>query len=497
MPTGGGAIVEIPIALPGYNYLMDVSLDGTNLLILNVNETYTEARTWIVRAIDGVPLRPLLEGGSNHAFSPDGRFVAYVDEGCIWVVGTDGTGAHKIAASDGSNLAWSPDGKRIRFSKGLPEWSLWEVGADGSNLHKMLIDPNHFYWQCCGRWTADGNFYVFLGQTKSSVAGEIWAVDERRGVLRRPPLTPVRLASGPTRWVGLLPAKDANTLYAEAAEPRGQLVRLDARTKQFQPFLGGMSAMYASFSPDGRSVLYITYPDRLLFRANADGSNPVQLTGWEYSPNHPTWSPDGSQILFSTSYPGGIFVLPAAGGTPKRVLPDDGEPRMEGDATWSPDGKKIAFAAFFPYPEQQKDHIRVVDLATKAVKELAGSEKMFYPRWSPNGRYIATLHIDGRSLQVFDNTEQKWKTVLENAIVLEPNWSHDGEWLYFETQSKDKKWSISRIRVAGGKLETVEPVAAPDEGVFLGWFGLDSSDAMLSTQNLGRNQMYTITLSER
>jgi hypothetical protein len=55
----------------------------------------------------------------------------------------------------------------------------------------------------------------------------------------------------------------------------------------------------------------------------------------------------------------------------------------------------------------------------------------------------------------------------------------------------------SRIRVEGGKLETVEPIAAPNEGVFLGWFGLDSSDAILSTQDIGRHQMYTITLSDR
>ena len=68
---------------------------------------------------------------------------------------------------------------------------------------------------------------------------------------------------------------------------RGELMRLDPKSDQFQPFLGGISADLVAFSKDGQSVAYVSYPEMILWRANRDGSDRVQLTNPPLQPVAP------------------------------------------------------------------------------------------------------------------------------------------------------------------------------------------------------------------
>lgn len=51
------------------------------------------------------------------------------------------------------------------------------------------------------------------------------------------------------------------TNYSFGTQPRGELVRYDARSQQFLPFLSGISASELDFSSDRQWVTYVTYPD--------------------------------------------------------------------------------------------------------------------------------------------------------------------------------------------------------------------------------------------
>jgi Tol biopolymer transport system component len=98
-----------------------------------------------------------------------------------------------------------------------------------------------------------------------------------------------------------------------------------------------------------------------LWRANADGSNPVQLTT---DPNFRDWfphlSPDGKWIVFVSfgldvelsDHPPNrsdvmLRIMPADGSAPPRVLT-----RLFGGQgtinvpSWSPDGKQVAFVSY-------------------------------------------------------------------------------------------------------------------------------------------------------
>jgi eukaryotic-like serine/threonine-protein kinase len=95
--------------------------------------------------------------------------------------------------------------------------------------------------------------------------------------------------------------------------------------KEILAFLGGISAQFVSFSTDGQFVAYVTFPEGILWKANRDGSNPMQLTEPSMYVFMPRWSPDGTQILFSDIwiYPTSrseAYIVSARGGAPRKLL---------------------------------------------------------------------------------------------------------------------------------------------------------------------------------
>jgi Tol biopolymer transport system component/DNA-binding winged helix-turn-helix (wHTH) protein len=488
VPASGGESTKLPIGTPAPVGFFDISPDGSKFVV-----NTKHGHMWTVRAIDGIPLLPLPDG-NGPVFSPDGRSVAYAtDDSGIWLVGSDGAGAHQIASLQGNPraLAWSPDGNRIRFTLGR---HIWEVRPEGSNLHQLLTDWQDSSLQCCGRWTADGGFYVFLSQVKGSISQEIWALDEQRSLFRRSPTVPIRLTTGPTNWTGILPAKDLEALYATGETQRGELSRFDKSTRQFQPLFGGISVEGTKFSPDKQSVVYVSWPDQFLFRAYADGSNPVQLTDSRFAVLLPIWSPDGTQIVFTDmrSDPWVIYVIPSSGGVPNRVIPSDRE--LEDNPTWSPDGKKIAFGNHGSPPGYPNQGVKVVDLSTDAVNELPGSKGMWSPRWSPDGKYIVALNLTP-TLQLFDTRTQTWLPPLEDIFASYPTWSADGRWLYYLITKSSDDQSICRSRVPNGKPEVVIHLTEQYSAGWWGWFGLDPADAPIVMRDMGRHEIYALTLS--
>src|SRR5207342_650265 len=85
-------------------------------------------------------------------------------------------------------------------------------------------------------------------------------------------------------------------IFEDGFVPRGELIRCDGKTRDFKPFLGGISAGEVDFSRDGKWVVYVSYPDRALWRSRIDGSDRLQLTQPPISAFLPHWSPAGTQI---------------------------------------------------------------------------------------------------------------------------------------------------------------------------------------------------------
>lgn len=251
----------------------------------------------------------------------------------------DGSGSRKLLTTTGNPgwPRWSPDGKRLRFTSFGPKTQVWEVSAEGRDLHPVLPGWNNPPAECCGTWTPDGKYFIF--QSRSARA-DIWALREGGGLLRKANREPIQLTNGPLSYLGPVPSKDGKRIFAIGSQPRGELARYDAKSREFVPYLGGISATHVSFSKDGQWVAYIAFPEGSLWRSKMDGSERLQLTFPPLTAWLPRWSPDGKQIAFQATAPNKpwmMYLVAADGGSPQEVAPG------QGDVGWSPDGQSLGF----------------------------------------------------------------------------------------------------------------------------------------------------------
>ncbi|HEV2133074.1 MAG TPA: winged helix-turn-helix domain-containing protein [Terracidiphilus sp.] len=511
VPVVGGKIAFIVPDLPGgfrfrgYGpWVSAVSPDGSSLLV-NDNSIGpgSEYGVWVV-GTSGRPARFLTKEAWDATWSPDGRQVLYATaQGDLYVIPSEGGPSRLLLASHNGplgwpgDLAWSPDGSKIRFTR---DFTIWEISSDGSNLHQVIPGWRASHVSCSGRWTPDGDFYLFLSANAAlygpfSLTAQIWALDERRGLLGLRSSKPFQLSTGPIRWGAPVPSRDGKLVFARGSDLRGELVRFDKETKHFMPYLAGISAEFVEFSHDGGYVAYVSFPDGVLWRANRDGTGVVQLTSPPMYPENPRWSPDDTQILFSNDHDHAIYTVLSQGGAVQRVFPDENE--WERDPNWSPDGKKIVFAAFPGYTggAVNQAEIRILDLEKHTTVTLPDRPGHVHsPRWSPDGPYILATNLEATELLLFDLQTQHWSRVLQGRHFSWPCFSRDGRFIYVEGSSSGVA-GILRVPLTGGKVELV--AAEPDfhsTGLTSSWWGLDPDGTPLALRDEGTDEIYALTL---
>jgi Tol biopolymer transport system component len=488
--AAGGQVAPIP-ASPPTLVVLSVSPDGSDLLVADRPGTVAEGPLSALPVLGGSPRRLADTAGHDGAWSPDGKKLAYAKGTDFFLADSDGTESHRLASLPGRawGTTWSPDGSLIRFTvydSKTRVTSLWQVLADGRNLHAMLAgwrrstrrsDVSGLSGECCGRWTPDGKYFVF------DSGGQLWALREKESLLRKVSREPMQLTSGAINYGYPIPSKDGRKLFAVAGMVRGELVRYEARSKAFEPFLSGISAQDIAFSKDGKWVAYVSYPEGTLWRSKADGSDRLQLSFPPLYAMVPRWSPDGKQLVFfdyETGKPTRIYLVSADGGTPQALMP--GGPQSQTDPTWSPDGNSVAFGGVFT----EVDGIHIFDLKTRQVSTLPGSDKLFSPRWSPDGRYMVAMPTDSLGLRLFDFKTQKWE-VLSNTAASYPAWSQDGKYAYFLQQEPDV--GVFRIGIRDRKVEKVVNVKEFQLAGYWGmWLGLAPDDSPLLLKDTGSQE---------
>jgi len=487
--VAGGAEVPVHFAIEE-PWSGDVSPDGSTLLIISqAGGQGPAASLWSFRLVGG-SLHRLGSAVSSAAWSPDGEKIVYASaSGDISVMRRDGSEAHRIASSGGyvKSIAWSPTGDTIRFSK---DGLLWEISADGAKLHQLLPGWGKSPTQWSGKWTPDGRF-VFVAD------GQIWLIEDQPGLGSNLPSSPVQLTFGPTVWDRPISSPDGKKIFASGLTKRGELVRFDIKSSQFKPFLTGISAEFVTFSSDGKSVAYVSYPTGILWRANLDGSNPIQLTEPPVYPKSVRWSPDGSLIAFVNRTADGvdaIFVITSDGsGRPQRISPEDRQ--AETDPSWSPDGRRIVFSTSPNVGASAKSDLRIFDLAAGKAAAIPGSDGFLVPHWSPDGRLIAAMTLDTMSMKLFNLSSGKWTTLHTGAVAF-PEWSHDGRWIYYVRWTADP--AVLRIRAEDGKQESVANLkGARYTGTYTLWMGLDPADAPMLLRDEGTDDIYALTLEQK
>ena len=121
LPVAGGTLDQIAVA--GDNaYYPSISARGDRLAFVHELDDWDVSRLELVNGRAGVasPVQSSTRLDLDPAYSPDGRFVAFVSERggtCeIWVSRADGSEPRALTAMQGTGRPqWSPDGKWIAY----------------------------------------------------------------------------------------------------------------------------------------------------------------------------------------------------------------------------------------------------------------------------------------------------------------------------------------------------------------------------------------------
>ena len=403
--------------------------------------------------------------------------------------------------------SFSPDGTQVAFQwdgEDSRQNDLYVKLIGGGPPLRLTSDAGA---HICPRWSPDGKSIAYYGRH----------ADGRRGVFLIPPLGgPERLlmeTGGPAgeqfgawewspdgKWLAISPGVQdpvvqGAILISPEGGPRIDLGKLD-------PAFAG--SREASFSPDGRRLVYTTLPG---------GSNSAAIWAVEISPEgkprgkpaqvftsklgaqFPIWSEDGREILFQEGTPnssGAIMRVSAGGGGEARRIPGLGytsgpmalsrnrrlaysqggfnneiwrydlkggeAPRrvapstaFDSSAEYSPDGRRIVFSS----NRSGARELWVCDADGSNPIQIThfGGPPAGTPRWSPNGREIA---FDGRpdgNADVFvvnaegSNLRRLTETPGEDA---RPAWSPDGKTIYFSS-NRGGQQEIWRMPAEGGQ----------------------------------------------
>lgn len=172
-----------------------------------------------------------------------------------------------------------------------------------------------------------------------------------------------------------------------------------------------------------------------IFLKNIDTGKIAQLTN-SGNNGHPSWSPDGSEILFLSSTAenhNDIFLMNNDGSDQRPLVASFANEWM---AKWSPDGHTIVFVS----DKDGNDEIYTINLKTQNIVRLTfTAENESFPQWSSDGNHIAFSAASEESsgrMQIFvmdaDGTNKKQVTTYhQDNFDKNPVWCPDGSCIVF------------------------------------------------------------------
>jgi Tol biopolymer transport system component/DNA-binding winged helix-turn-helix (wHTH) protein len=429
--------------------------------------------------VEVVPLVSLKGQQGWPAFSPDGNQVTFANEGQenagIYTMLVGGDKLLRLTANpDDCCPVWSPDGRQIAFTRHFKQQiSFYLVSAIGGTEQRLYTGPASLRLRC-GRldWSPDGKVLAF----SEPIEGGIYS---RIALLSLTDLTVRALTSPPKQGYDCEPA--------------------------FSP--DGLSMAFARGSSGGNR--------RDLFVLPVTGGEPKQLT-FENSGATPVWTQDGKEIVFSSDRGGllSLWRISATGGVPRPATgigPMAFRPSIarknnllayqyyaandsifrinltnEGHAlsppvslissrgtnfrpSFSPDGKKVAF---------ESDRLGYSDIwycdsdgsncaQLTSLHGTAGTA-----RWSPNGHYIVFEFQSGNHYGIYmieaPGGRPHLVPTFPEADNGAPNWSRDGQWIYFYSNHEKGPFQLWKVPFKGGP-----PVQVTKNG---GVYGIESED---------------------
>ncbi len=454
------------------NYNMSLSPDGKKLAYTSVENNKQHIYTKDVTG--GVQKRLVENQAREPVYSPDGKWIAYVEDkslgsegGNLWIIPESGGIPELVAeARNATSPVWSPDGNTIAYLDNANRKQINFVQLQGTSqitnkITSIEAPPETEELFLLSGWTDDNRIGLLLVSkrqfalyTLPSNGGPatILTNDKYSGHPRWSPdgkqifyTTQINNGDGQTarNWLASVPVTGGS----------GQTVPEDKNrdTLWLWPYFGGNRV-----SPDGTMIVSsaMTSRDTSSFNPNfprfkiwknaIDGTESEQITNEQgpYADLYPSWSPDGQQIAFlrvQISNSGAedydkadICVVNASGGEPEILLSTSSKYIIS--PVWSPKGEMIAYFS----KEREEPHTSYMNIINVETGEtrIVGEVPNIYVRsdlaWSPDCKQIAFNYNEViKVMNVDDGSIEDIKTNLEGINTYHFDWSPDGDQFVF------------------------------------------------------------------
>jgi TolB protein len=245
------------------------------------------------------------------------------------------------------------------------------------------------------------------------------------------------------------------------------------------------------------ALVYGQGPDgaRDLFVVPAAGGKPRRLTHDPASDGLPRWAADGRSVVFASNRSGNwqLWRVPAGGGPPVRLQTND---HTEWQADESPDGRFLAFLS----NRDGRECLWILDQSTGEMQNLVRHGRrtiMGNPDWSPDGRRIvfSSNWKIGHQIYVVDVATEKTRR-LSPVGGCEPRFSPDGRKVAYVRRRPRGKKDVSHI--------VEHDLATGEETVLVDWPALnydpayspDGSEVAFASTITGHWEIYRQSLAD-
>jgi Tol biopolymer transport system component len=437
-------------------------------------------------------------GGERPLWSPDGATIYYHSGGGLRTVPASG-GTSQLVVENARAAALHPDGKTAAFHR---EGKVWTVQLHGGTVHEFWRPPHGIELQDEGYigWSAfspDGsklalvdstnNFWILpypsgparnLGRTATSTHS--WFPDSRHlAVVSNYGFNGLDLvdsADGSRRTFYRSPlflmtpsvSADGSKIACAVGWPQNESTEFSLFDGRARTVAGGGEFSYApDWSPSGTHYLItLRTGDHYVIedRSVADGFSRLVAEAPPGSNDEPAfarWSPDGTRFVFVHGPPGkSLLSIASASGGPWITIADISSAPYS--YAWSPDGRWIAFLNM-EGGKQRLFRVRPVagslpEVLTNAAPALTLLEMI---QWSPRGDAI--LYSDGDGMSTVSPDGQTVRKLTRRKLV-GYGFSRDGSQvfgIFHNTADKGAEWQLYSISLETGAEKMLAAVDLP------------------------------------
>lgn len=293
------------------------------------------------------------------------------------------------------------------------------------------------------RLSPDGKTVVYRGEGPGQ--DDLFAVSSEGG-------TPLRLTQGkPTRGYEISP--DGKTVAYGYILSQPGIFTVPLTGGEHKMLVDSDNSGAPQWSPDGSRLAYAD--DKSLYIIDANGGEPVEIARlYDWDEWTVRWSPDGSHIAalgYRDPEMHGVFVVPASGGEPRLLTPDEEDSYIE-QLEWHPDGQRIAYTG-------QGTRIAYLDGRPTTVLVDRPDHYDYIGKWHPDGRsfYFVGLTAQPRpqwalfrhdvGMEPGEVLEFNYAGRSKNGADGLPDWSDDGETMVWVRQSVTRQlWTMENFR---------------------------------------------------